>query len=441
MPGFGDFLQDTVQNPLVMAGLNAYLNAIQTPRLAGWGSALAHGGQAGLRTLLTMPYIQAQTRQAQMKANQAQAMEDLFKTLPETEQVEARADPKGYFARRAGAQDNAAVAGMLRTVGGTSPDMAANATALADVIEKSKTKVSFADAWRVLQDPAKLKATVASMQAKQGFQEKALAQRTADAAAGRAVTERGQDLTAASSAAGRAQTAENAAQSLDLRERTFKYKQEHPTAGKVDDPLITLTTMKDDLEELKKLYAAPEGKAAVGGVAGHWTDVQKKYGGSFGITEAPDAALALVGVTSRIQSKLGNLLSGKVLSDNEVLRLKNQLPDYQTSPKAFETGMKNFETELNNIIAARKAQGLRVPESAPISSGDKAQRIEGGPLKGTVVNNPETPKELQAKLPGLKQRPIAAEAPAAPGPGSAESNHSDEAIKAALRRKGIQVED
>lgn len=81
MPG----LEDLLQNPYLLAGVNAYLSAIQTPRLAGRGAMLARGGLAGLNTLMAMPYYQAQTQQAQAKAGQLKAQQDVLSQI---------ADPK-----------------------------------------------------------------------------------------------------------------------------------------------------------------------------------------------------------------------------------------------------------------------------------------------------------------------------------------------------------
>jgi len=77
--GAGQGLENFLSHPAVQGALATYLGAISSPRRLGWGGAIGRGGLAGLgafsearRQEQTLPFLQAQTQEAQLNTQRLQ---------------------------------------------------------------------------------------------------------------------------------------------------------------------------------------------------------------------------------------------------------------------------------------------------------------------------------------------------------------------------------
>jgi hypothetical protein len=117
-----------------------------------------------------------------------------------------------------------------------------------------------------------------------------------------------------------------------------------PLTGEMITAEQQISTLKDTLDQAKKLYK-PDW---VGPVVGRTAGVLEQ---TVGIDPKRSAFNAQV---AQMKNTLVYLMSGKQINEQEYERLRAQLPDINLPPKNFQARMGEFERTLNSIIMNRR---------------------------------------------------------------------------------------
>ncbi len=117
-----------------------------------------------------------------------------------------------------------------------------------------------------------------------------------------------------------------------------------PLTGEMITAEQQISTLKDTLDQAKKLYK-PDW---VGPVVGRTAGVLEQ---TVGIDPKRSAFNAQV---AQMKNALVYLMSGKQINEQEYERLRAQLPDINLPPKNFQARMGEFERTLNSIIMNRR---------------------------------------------------------------------------------------